>query len=106
MRSNGENRASGRVRISCILFTVLLGIVLCIGTAPSANAQSTGGRIGGTVTDASGGAVAGATISLLNTANGTTRDTTSGSNGEHLFLEVPPTRHAVNLPQGILQTYL
>ena len=65
-----------------------------LGTAAAmlggyANAQSTGGRIRGTVTDTSGAAITGATVTLLNEANGTTRDTQSGSNGEYGILEVP-----------------
>src|SRR5258707_13838444 len=51
-------------------------------------AQSTGGRIRGTVTDATGGAVTGAKLSIINEANGQQRDADSGGNGEYIFLEV------------------
>ena len=54
-----------------------------------AKAQSTGGRIRGTVTDTSGAAVTGATVTLRNEATGADRETQSGANGEYGFLEVP-----------------
>jgi hypothetical protein len=57
--------------------------------APFARAQSTGGRIRGTVTDPSGGAVVGATVTLINEATHATRDVQTGANGEYIFLEVP-----------------
>jgi hypothetical protein len=57
--------------------------------APFAGAQSTGGRIRGTVMDSSGGAVPGATVTLINEANHATRDLQSGATGEYIFLEVP-----------------
>src|SRR6516164_1340615 len=57
--------------------------------APLADAQSTGGRILGTVTDPTGGAVVGATVTLVNEATHATRDAQTGTNGEYIFLEVP-----------------
>ncbi|MFI5058353.1 MAG: carboxypeptidase regulatory-like domain-containing protein [Candidatus Acidiferrales bacterium] len=57
--------------------------------APFAGAQSTGGRIRGTVTDPSGGAVATATVTLINEATHATRVVQSGENGEYIFIEVP-----------------
>src|SRR6266478_4889379 len=58
-------------------------------SATNTLAQSTGGRIRGTVTDATGGAVTGAKLSIINEANGQQRDADSGGNGESIFLEVP-----------------
>jgi hypothetical protein len=65
----------------CVLLLALLG--------PLAGAQSTGGRIRGTVTDQSGGAISDAKVTLINAATNVTRDTQSGANGEYLFIEVP-----------------
>ena len=78
-------RVSGRPNTKYILLTV---IALCF-FAPFAGAQSTGGRIRGTVMDASGGAVPGATVTLINEANHATRIVQSGETGEYIFLEVP-----------------
>ena len=71
-----------------ILFSASL-ILAPVLLAPLAEAQSTGGRILGTVTDPSGGAVVGATVTLLNEATHATRDAQTGTNGEYIFLEVP-----------------
>ncbi len=79
-----------QVRSSCchsILSASLLAFAVVLA-APFAGAQSTGGRIRGTVMDASGGAIPGATVTLINEATHAIRDIQSGANGEYLFLEV------------------
>jgi hypothetical protein len=65
-----------------------LALAFCFA-APFAGAQSTGGRIRGTVMDTSGGAVPGASVTLINEATHATREVQSGANGEYVFLEVP-----------------
>jgi len=72
----------------------------------SSNAQSTGGRIRGTVTDPSGGAVAGATLVLINEANGTHRETESAASGEYIFLEVPVGTYQIEASQKGFKKYL
>jgi hypothetical protein len=67
---------------------MVLAMAVCLG-APFAGAQSTGGRIRGTVVDPSGGAVPGAKVTLINEATHATREVQSGANGEYIFLEVP-----------------
>jgi len=67
-----------------------LFLILAISLAAAlADAQSTGGRIRGTVVDPTGGAVVGAKITLINEATHVTREAQTGSNGEYVFLEVP-----------------
>ncbi len=66
----------------------ILAVAFCFA-APFADAQSTGGRIRGTVMDTSGGAVPAASVTLINEATHATRDVQSGANGEYIFLEVP-----------------
>jgi outer membrane receptor protein involved in Fe transport len=61
------------------------------------NAQSTGGRIRGTVTDASGGAVVGANVSLINEGTNTTREVQTSASGEYLFLEVPVGSYEIDV---------
>jgi hypothetical protein len=73
-----------RVFQSFLLFTLA-----ALFAAPFAGAQSTGGRIRGTVTDPSGGAVATVTITLINEATHATRQVQSGETGEYVFIEVP-----------------
>ena len=82
-----------------------MALVALIGA--SANfAQSTGGRIRGTVTDASGGAVTGAKIVIINQATGAQRDTDSGANGEYIFLEVPVGTYEVDVNQTGFKKYV
>jgi hypothetical protein len=75
-----------------------LGILaVCLSVVVSAGAQSTGGRIRGTVTDPSGGAVAGAKVTLTNEATNASRLADSGANGEYLFLEVPVGNYQIDV---------
>lgn len=75
-------------------------------TPAGAKAQSTGGRIRGTVTDPSGGAVTAARVLLSNEANGLERDTQTGANGEYIFLEVPVGTYTLQLDQAGFKKYL
>jgi Carboxypeptidase regulatory-like domain len=79
-------------------------ILALASVTPFAHAQSTGGRIRGTVTDPSGGAVVGATVTLLNEATHATRDVQTGANGEYIFLEVPVGSYEIDVSsQGFKQ---
>ena len=72
MRVNNYSALRGVLRY---FIGVLALFAVCLSAVLSSNAQSTGGRIRGTVTDPSGGAVAGAMLVLINEANGTHRET-------------------------------
>jgi outer membrane receptor protein involved in Fe transport len=74
----------------------MVGVAL-LGTVPRGNAQSTGGRIRGTVTDPSGGAVSGAKVTLLNEDTNTSRETQTSTTGEYLFLEVPVGSYEIDV---------
>src|SRR5216684_5797716 len=87
-----------RLRSTCcrgILTATFLAMALCFA-APFAGAQSTGGRIRGTVMDTSGGAVPATSVTLINEATHATRDVQSGANGEYIFLEVPVGTYEIN----------
>src|SRR5467141_2691719 len=71
-----------------ILSATILAVAFCFA-APLASAQSTGGRIRGTVMDTSGGAVPATSVTLINEATHATREVQSGANGEYIFLEAP-----------------
>src|ERR1700694_2611422 len=88
-----------RLRSFCchsILSAVILLLAMLIA-APFAGAQSTGGRIRGTVMDPSGGAVPAATVTLVNEANNSMRDVQSGGNGEYIFIEVPVGTYEIDV---------
>src|SRR6201981_1617376 len=80
-------------------------ILALASVTPFAHAQSTGGRIRGTVTDPSGGAVVGATVTLLNEATHATRDVQTGANGEYIFLDVPVGSYEVDLASQGFKKY-
>jgi len=63
----------------------------------SSGAQSTGGRIRGTVVDPSGGAVPAATVQLVNEATHATREAQTGANGEYVFIEVPVGTYEIDV---------
>jgi hypothetical protein len=71
-----------------ILSTAIFALAMLIA-APFVGAQSTGGRIRGTVMDPSGSAVPGATVQLTNEATHAKREVQSGANGDYIFIEVP-----------------
>src|SRR5216683_5004199 len=73
--------------------------------APFAGAQSTGGRIRGTVSDPSGAAVVAARVALINEATNVTRDADTGANGEYLFIEVPVGSYEIDVTQQGFKKY-
>ncbi|HYU21696.1 MAG TPA: carboxypeptidase regulatory-like domain-containing protein, partial [Candidatus Dormibacteraeota bacterium] len=80
-------------------------MALCLA-APFAGAQSTGGRIRGTVMDPSGAAVAAAKITLISEATHATRDVQAGTEGEYIFLEVPVGSYEVNAQSPGFKKYV
>ncbi len=75
----------------------LFAIALLIAIVPfSAFAQSSNGSISGTVTDASGGALPGVTITALNTATGLSRTAVTNSAGHYDIPLLPPGVYSVS----------
>ncbi|HSC46172.1 MAG TPA: carboxypeptidase regulatory-like domain-containing protein, partial [Candidatus Acidoferrum sp.] len=91
---------ANKCALLCGILTMLL---VCAG---GSWAQSTGGRIRGTVTDATGGAVVGAKVTISNQANGLARETETGGTGEYIFLEVPVGQYDIALNQPGFKKYL
>jgi outer membrane receptor protein involved in Fe transport len=80
---------------SCLLFITAALLLL----APLSGAQSTGGRIRGTISDSSGSTITGAQLVLVNEATNATRDMQSGSNGEYIFIEIPVGTYDLSVTQ-------
>jgi Carboxypeptidase regulatory-like domain len=87
-----------------ILSLVLLLAISCL--APYGGAQSTGGRIRGTVMDSSGGAVAAVPVQLVNEATHATREVQSNENGEYIFIEVAVGTYEIAVNQPGFKKYL
>lgn len=81
------NRLGGQY-VRSMAHAILWLAVLTLPTS-LAMAQATS-QLNGSVTDPSGASVAGATITLTETATGSQRTTTSNASGLYQFLEVPP----------------
>ena len=76
-----------RTRGSALLVGSFFALACII--APHARAQQTLGGITGTVTDASGAIVAGATVTLVGDQTKLTRSQNSSSTGSYLFVNLP-----------------
>src|SRR6266446_10485385 len=88
------------------ILTAALVAAAVFFAAPLANAQSTGGRIRGTVIDTSGAAIAAARVTIINEATRTTRETDAGAGGEYIFLEVPVGTYEVNSQSAGFKKYV
>jgi Carboxypeptidase regulatory-like domain len=90
---------------SAFHLTVMVLLLAMLSSSPCAGAQSTSGRVRGTVMDSSGGAVSGANLSLIDEATNVTRSTVSGSNGEYIFLEIPVGTYDLTVAQQGFKRY-
>lgn len=104
MKADALGRAGRRFLRSSIVVATMMLIGL-LGT-PFAGAQSTGGRIRGTVTDSSGASIAAANITLRNEATSVERRGQSGTDGEYLFLEVPVGSYEIDVVQAGFKKYV
>ncbi len=84
----------------------LVFILIALFVAPFAGAQSTGGRIRGTILDPSGGAVAAAKVTLINQATNVSRNLQSGANGEYIFIEVPVGTYEIDVTSSGFKKYV
>ncbi len=75
------------IRRASLLTTAAVALTLLLSAAPL-RAQVDTGTILGTVTDTSGAAVRGATVTMVNEGTNATLATTTGSNGEYKFTPV------------------
>ncbi len=85
-----------------LVFAVLVVFALAV----AANAQTFRGTILGTVTDSSGLAVAGATVTVKNTGTGLLRTTQTTADGSYALTELPIGTYTVTISQSGFQTSL
>ena len=88
------------------IFCGAIFLLAMLIAAPFAGAQSTGGRIRGTVMDPSGGAVAAANVTLRNEATGSERTAQTAATGEYVFLEAPVGTYTVELQFAGFKKYV
>jgi len=92
LNSKGNRPSMGWCKNAIQLLAVTLGVLLL---CTSAFAQGSTGRILGTVTDQSGGTVAGATVTVIDTARGVSRTLTSDDAGEYNAPNLTPGTYMV-----------
>ncbi len=86
--------------------TRVLVALFCLLGSSLLSAQSTGGRILGHVSDASGASVVGAKVTLSNEATGVTRDVKTNDSGDYVLLEVQPGQYNIKVEQQGFTTIL
>lgn len=84
---------------SCLQALSLTGLAVSAFaiSAPAAAQDYTSGGVAGTVTDAGGNAVTGATVTLTSTDQGFTRTTTTSSGGSFRFASLPSGSYTVHV---------
>jgi hypothetical protein len=76
---------------------ILLVLTALLTLNRQAVGQQASANINGTVTDASGGVVDGAQVTLTNTATGVTRTATSNGSGNYVFVDVAPSSYTMKV---------
>jgi Carboxypeptidase regulatory-like domain len=82
---------------------VLLSVLALI-LAPAALGQQTNGTIQGTILDAAGAVVPGASVTAINDATTYSRTETSGANGIYAFTELSPGRYHLKVTKDGFKT--
>jgi len=82
-----------------------LALMLTLMTAGLAWSQSTSGTVTGTVTDATGAVIPGATVVISNAVSGYTRTATADSAGQFRFVNVPFNPYRVTVTNAGFQSY-
>jgi len=85
-----DGRATRARRLLVVVFTL-------VALSLSALAQSTAGRILGTLTDQSGAAVAGATVVVTDAERGTSRTVTTDESGSYAVPDLPPGIYKIHV---------
>src|ERR1700736_5216535 len=82
---------------SNLIKSVLVLAAVCLGYSSPVHGQVAGASLSGTVTDASGGAIAGAQISVKNIATGVVTTTTTSTDGNYDMPNLLPGEYRVTI---------
>ena len=79
---------------------IALAFAMLLSVSAAATAQTETGRISGTVTDTTGGALPGTTVTARAAGSGATRTLVTDANGQYLFANLPPGPYELNVTLG------
>jgi hypothetical protein len=100
----------GRGGVCARLFTVGIWactlLTLLLAAPGNLKAQDVSGTIVGTVTDSTGGAIPGATITAINKDTGAKLTQKAGASGEFTFSQLPVGTYEVHVAQGNFKEYV
>jgi hypothetical protein len=87
-------------------FLTWIGLLLIAGLcAMNCFAQGTNGKITGSVTDASGGVIAGSTVTVTRVDSGVRQTVTTDSSGNYSLLALPPSTYNLQVQATGFKTY-
>jgi hypothetical protein len=93
------------MRIRSVKLFLALLVLVCAGSALSAWAQSTStGTVAGSVTDPTGALVAGAAVTLTDTATNIARPTTTNASGRYIYVDVNPGIYSIAVSKAGFET--
>src|SRR5437016_5243428 len=94
------------MKMKLLLFFVAAVLLTCGAAANSfSQSQVSSGDIKGTVTDATGGVLPGATVTIMNIETGVERSLTTDSLGNFRFFLVPPAEYELKVQLPSFSTY-
>src|SRR5271155_6238755 len=86
------------------IMVIFLAVFCC--TTVRAFGQAVGASLNGQITDSTGAAIPGATITAKNVDTGLAQTVTSSGQGLYRIAPLPPGRYDVTVQAGSFQTYL
>src|SRR5580704_17739219 len=93
------------MQICSVKLRLVLLLVICAGSALSAWAQSTStGTVAGSVTDSSGAVVAGASVTLTDSATNIARPATTNATGRYIYVDVNPGIYSITASKAGFET--
>jgi hypothetical protein len=85
-------------------FGILAVLAMVLGGTSTAAAQLTSATVTGTVKDAQGGIIPGATVTLVSETRGTTIETQSAASGDFVFVNIPGDSYTVRVTMDGFKT--
>jgi cytoskeletal protein RodZ len=101
---SGAERMNRRVSNSRVLLVVFAMLSLIVLNAGIAQGQAISGNLTGTVTDASGAAVNGASVEAVNLGTGQKITATTRGSGEYLFSNLPVGNYRITVTSTNFRT--